>query len=100
MHKVPPQGAEFAIDSVRPSDHDMIGADVPGRGNDLAGEFAEAALHAITNDRSADLLADGKAHALLRIAVLAITDEKDESRRRGAPTGVRSEKILALAEDC
>jgi hypothetical protein len=78
----------------------MIRTDVPGRGNDFPGKFAEAALHAIANDRSADFLADRESHALLRIAVLAITYEKDESGRRCAQTGVRGEKIRAFAEDC
>ena len=78
----------------------MIRADVPGCRDDFAGKFAEAALHAISNDRPADFLADREAHALLRVAVPAITYEKDESRRRRSRTGVRSEKIRALAEDC
>ena len=34
-----------------------------------------------------------------RIAVLAIADEKDEARRRRAPTGVRSEEVRAFPED-
>ena len=34
------------------------------------------------------------------IAVVPVADEKDKTRRRRAPTGVRSEKIRALAEDC
>jgi hypothetical protein len=100
VDKISAQGAEFTIDSARASDHDMIRTDVAGRRDDFAGKLSETALHAISNDRPADLLADREAHALLQIAVLAITYEKDESRRRCAQTAVRSEKIRAFAEDC
>ena len=70
------------------------------RRNDLASEFAEAALHAIANDCAANLLADGEADPLGRIAVLAVTNEKDKARCRRAPTGVRGKEIRALAKDC
>jgi hypothetical protein len=68
--------------------------------NDLAGKLSESPLHPVAHDCSADLLADGEPDALGRIAVLAVADEKNESRRRRAPTGVRSEKIRALPKDC
>ena len=70
------------------------------RWKDLTRKFAEAALQAVADDGSADLLADREADALQGIAVLAIANEKDESRRRRAPAGVRSEKVRALPENC
>jgi hypothetical protein len=67
--------------------------------DELARKLAETALHAVADDGIADLLANRIADALQRISVLAVTDEEDKARRRRAPTGVRSEKIRALAED-
>ena len=93
------QVAEVALDSARPADHDVIGADVPTDRNDLPREFAEAPLHAVAHDCTADLLGDGETYTLRRIAVVAVTNEKDEAGRRRAPSGVRSEEIRALAED-
>ena len=68
--------------------------------NDFARECAEAALHAVANDGLADLLADCEADALRLVAILAVTNEKDESRRRRAPSGVRGEEIRALLQNC
>ena len=68
--------------------------------DDFPRKLAEAPLHAVANDGLADLLADRIANPLERIAVFAVTNEKDETRHRCAPTGVRSEEIRALAEDC
>ena len=67
--------------------------------DDLSRKLAKAALHAIADDGIADLLADRIADPLQRIAVFPVTDEEDEARRRRAPTGVRSEKVRAFAED-
>ena len=69
-------------------------------GDDLARKLAEAPFHAIAHDGVADLLADRIANPLERIAVFSVTNEKDETRRRCPPAGVRSEEIRALAEDC
>ena len=77
----------------------MVGARVPAHRDDLARKLAETALHAIAYDGVPDLLADRIADPLQRIAVLAVTDEKDKARRRRAPTGVRSEKVRTFAED-
>ena len=71
---------------------------MPRVGKDLAGQRAEAPLHAVADDRAADLLGDGEADALDRIAVLAVADEQDEAGRRRAPAGVGGEEIGALAE--
>ena len=68
--------------------------------DDLARKLAEATLHAVANHGVADLLAHRIANPLQRIAVFPVTNEKDKTRRRRAPTGVRSEEIRALAEDC
>jgi hypothetical protein len=77
----------------------MVGAAMSTRRYDFAGEFTEAALHAIPHDGAADLLADGESDALGGIAVLTIADEKDKARRRSAPTGVRSEEVRAFPKD-
>jgi hypothetical protein len=67
--------------------------------DNLAGELAEAALHAVTHDRVADFLRDGETDALGRVAILAIADKEDKARRRRAPSDVRSEKVRAFPKD-
>ena len=67
---------------------------------DLAGERPEPALHAVTDDGAADLPGDGESDALGRVAVLAIADQQDESGRRRALAGVRSEKVRSFTEGC
>ena len=69
-------------------------------GKDFACELAETALHAVADDRAADLLADGESDSLGGVAVLTVADEQDEAGHRRAPTGVRSEKVRAFPEDC
>ena len=66
------------------------------RRDDLSRELAEAALHPVANDRTADLLADGVADSLEGIAVRTIANEEDESGRRRAPSGIRGEKVRAF----
>ena len=68
--------------------------------DDLARKLPEAPLHAVAHDGVADFLAHRIADPLQRIAVFPVADEKDKAGRRRAPTGVRSEEIRALAEDC
>jgi len=68
-------------------------------GDDFARKLAKASLHAISDDRPAHFLANGKADALQRIAVMAIADEKDEPRRCRALSGVRSKEVRAFAKD-
>ena len=70
------------------------------RRKDFACKLTEAALHAVADNRSADLLANGETDALQRIAVLAITNEKDESRRGRAAAGGRGEEVRAFLENC
>lgn len=78
----------------------MIRPGMAARRKNLARKLTEAALHAIADDRIADLLADGEPDALDVVAVLPIAHEQDKARRRRAPSGVRSEEIRAFAEDC
>ena len=68
-------------------------------GDDLARKLPEAPLHAVAHDGVADFLAHRIADPLQRIAVVPVADEKDKTRRRRAPTGVRSKKIRAFAEN-
>jgi hypothetical protein len=76
----------------------MIGAGHPIAGQELAGEGAEAALHAVADHGPADLLGDGEADADRGIGVLTVADEKDEARHGRAPAAVGGEEIRALAK--
>ena len=67
--------------------------------NQLARKLTETAPHAIAHDGVSDLLADGIANSLERIAVLPVTDEEDKARRRRAPTGIRSEEVRTLPKN-
>jgi len=89
----------FALDTATAADHHMVRPRMTANGHDFASERPETALHAVADDGLADLLADGESDALRGIAVVAVADEEDESRHRRAPTGVRSEKVRAFAED-
>ena len=68
-------------------------------GDEVASERAKAALHAVADDCAADFLGDGEADALLRIAVLAVADQKDETGGRRAPSGVRCQEVRAFPEN-
>ena len=76
----------------------MIRARDAFSGNDLAGESAETALHAIANHCTADLLGDGEADPNCRIGILAIADEQDETGCRRAPAGIRRDEVGAPLE--
>ena len=56
----------------------------------LAGEGAEAALHAVADHGAADLLGDGEADADGWIVILAVADQQDEAGR-----GVRRPRLAA-----
>ena len=71
---------------------------MPLGGKDFAGERAEAALHAVADDRVADLLGDGEADAHRRVRVLAVADEQDEAGHGRALAAVGGEEVRALAE--
>ena len=100
MGKVVPQQAEIPLNALGPADHDMIRAVDSLDRNDLAGKGAEAALHAVADDGPADLPGDCESDPLGGVAVLAVTNEKDESGRRRALAGVRSEKVRSFTEGC
>ena len=92
--------AKVPLDPAAATDHHVIGAGMALTWKDLAGEGTEAALHAVPHDGPADLLADGEADATKRIAIVTIANEEHKAGGRRAPTGVRSEEIRALSEDC
>jgi len=92
------QEAEIALDSFGPANHDVIGASFAVRRNELASEGAETPLHPVADDGAADLLGDGETDSLGGVAVLAVSDEQDESRGCRAPAGVRSEEIRAFGD--
>jgi hypothetical protein len=71
----------------------VIGAGLAVDRNDLAGQRPESTLHPVADDGAADLLGDGETDAPGRIAVLAVADQKDESRGCRAPSGIRGEEI-------
>jgi hypothetical protein len=90
--------AEVALDAPGAADHHMVGARLSLGRNDLAGERAKAPLHAVADDRSADLLGYSEADAHRRIRILTIADEKDKAGRGRAPAGVRGKEIGALLD--
>ena len=71
---------------------------MPLADDDFAGERAEAPLHAVADDRAADLLGDGEADAHRGVAILAVADEQDEAGRGCALAAVGGEEIRALAD--
>ena len=89
------------------ADHHMVGAGESLRRHDLARERAEAALHSVADDRSADLLGDGESDAHRRIVIVAVADEKHKAgvaarlpaSRPGSPPAsmVLSAELLAAA---
>jgi hypothetical protein len=76
----------------------MVGPGKAPGGQKLSGERAQAALHAVANDRAADLPGDGETDALGGVAVGAVADEQDEAGSRGAPPAVGGEEVGAFAE--
>ena len=90
--------AEIPFDAPRAADHHVIRAGKTHRGNELAGERPEAALHPVANDRAADLFGDGESDPHRAIAVLAIPDQQDEAGRGRAPAAVRGEEVGALLD--
>jgi hypothetical protein len=88
-----PKQPEIALDALGSADHHMIAARNPLRRHDLAGQRAEAPLHAVADDGAPDLLGDGESNADRRVLIVAIADEKDEAGRCRAPAGVRRDEI-------
>jgi hypothetical protein len=87
---------EVSLDSAAAADHHVIRTSIALLGENFAGESAKAALHAVADDGSADLLADGEANAAKRIAIVTIANEEYKARCRRTPSGVRSEEIRAF----
>jgi hypothetical protein len=92
------QLAEIALDSAGAADQHMVGPGKAPGGQKLSGERAQAALHAVANDRAADLLGDGETDAHRLIRVLPLADEQDETGRRHATAAVRGKKVGALLD--
>jgi hypothetical protein len=65
---------EVPLDSAAAADHDVIRAGIALLGENFAGESAKAALHAVADDGSADLLADSEADASKRIAIVTVAN--------------------------
>ncbi len=93
-----PQQTEIALDALLTADHHVVGTGDAVSRNNLAGELAEAALHAVAHDCAADLLGDGEADAHRRVRILAVADEEDEAGGGHAPAAVRGEEIGAFLD--
>jgi hypothetical protein len=65
---------EVPLDSAAAADHHVIRAGIALLGENFAGESAKAALHAVADDGSADLLADSEADASKRIAIVTVAN--------------------------
>src|SRR5688572_6318529 len=87
----------IALDSAGAANQDMIGAGYALLRQDRAGEGAEAAFHAVADDRSADLLGDGETDALGGIGVSAVANQQDKARHGCATACIGREKVGALA---
>jgi hypothetical protein len=74
----------------------MVGAPNALGRDDLARKRPEAPLHAVADDRAANLFGDGEADAHRRIRILAVADEQDEAGRGRALARVRGKKVGAL----
>ena len=57
----------------------MVGAWKATLGHDVAGKRPKAALHAVADNRIADLLGDGETGAHLRVVIAAVADQQDEA---------------------
>src|SRR3546814_3099394 len=58
-----------------------------------AGQRAKTALHAVADNRPADLLGDGDAKTNGRVAIIAGTNKKHETGHRHALSGVGRQKV-------
>src|SRR3546814_14622167 len=64
----------------------------------LAGRGAKPALHAVGENRRADLLGDGDAKTNGRVAIIAGTNKKHETGHRHALSGVGRQKVAPLSD--
>ena len=85
----------IAFDSAGAADQDMVGAGKTALGQQFPGERAQAALHAVADDRAANLLGHGIADADRGIAIVARTHQQDKAGHRRASSGIRGEKVCA-----
>ena len=97
--KVAAKLAEAALDPAGAADQHMVGAGQPLGRHEFAGEGSKAALHAIADDRIADLLGDGETNAHHRVAIFAVTDQQDEAWSSGALAFIGGKEIRALADN-
>src|SRR3546814_9698202 len=63
-----------------------------------AGQRAKTALHAVADNRPADLLGDGDAKTNGRVAIIAGTNKKHETGHRHALSGVGRQKVAPLSD--
>src|SRR3546814_17778771 len=63
-----------------------------------AGQRAKTALHAVADNRPADLLGDGDAKTNGRVAIIAGTNKKHETGHRHALSGVGRPKVAPVRD--
>ncbi len=90
---------EIALHPAVTADQHVIGAADAVIGKDVSGERAKAALHAVADDRVADLLGDGEADPHGGIGVASVADQQHEARHGLPPARVRRQEILAAGEN-
>ena len=75
----------------------MIGASNGMERENIADQSAQAALHAVANDRIADFLGHSEADTDERIVIAARANEQDETGCRRALATVGGKEVGALA---
>jgi hypothetical protein len=98
MLEIAAKKREIALDPAGAPDQDMIGAGDPAHRQHLTGEGPETALHAVADDRAADLLRHRDPEAHPRVAVGAIANEQNEAGRRGAAAAIGRQEIGAFRD--
>ena len=89
---------ERLFDTARSTDEDKIGTGDSGFGKNDPGKLSEASPHPVADHGVTDLLRDGEAEAKGRVAIVARTDEQDETGRGRTPTAVRGQEVRAAGE--
>ena len=89
---------ERSLDPARSTDEDKIGPGDSGFGQNDPGELAEASPHPVADHGVADLFRHGEAETKGRVAIVARTDEQDETGCGRAPSAVRGQKVRAAGE--
>ena len=75
----------------------MVGAGDGMVREGVADQSTEAALHAVADDRIADLPGHGETEADEVIVIVAVSYEQDEAGHRRAPAAIGGEEVGALA---